>query len=108
MKSFNRRSAAVAAFGVVALVAYVGCQVAPSRLSRTTVDPRPASPTSVAKVAVVPAPLAEPQGEPRGSHVAAPTTSPVVLSADAMPLRIVEVHGAPEEIGTAHGEQLSA
>ena len=107
MKSFNRRSAAVAAFGGIALVAYVGCQVAPSRQSPAT-DARTASPTSIARVAVVPAPATEPQGEPLGAHVAAPTTSPVVLSADAMPLRIVEVRGGPEDIGTAHGQQLSA
>src|SRR5688500_4002260 len=107
MKSFNRRSAAVAAFGVVALVAYVGCQVAPSRPS-PAVNARPASPTPSAKVAAVPAPHTELQGEPLGVHVAGPTTSPVVLSADAMPLRIVEARGTPEEIGAAHGEQLSA
>jgi predicted choloylglycine hydrolase len=107
MKSFNRRSAAVAAFGGIALVAYVGCQVAPSRPS-PAVDARHASPTFVAKAAVVPAPLADPQREPLGTHVDAPTTSPVVLSADAMPLRVIEVRGTGEEIGTAHGQQLSA
>src|SRR5215213_3420231 len=69
MKSFNRRSAAVAAFGVVALVAYVGCQVAPSRQSRPSVETRLASPTPDANVAVVPAPLAEPQGETRVAGV---------------------------------------
>jgi predicted choloylglycine hydrolase len=103
MKFFQRRSAAVAVFGVIGLAAYVGCQVAPPRQSRVAVDPRTASPAPAAGLAVIPTPLAEPYGEP----VAPPTTSPVVLSADAIPLRIIEVRGTAEEIGTAHGRQLS-
>src|SRR5215207_321037 len=41
MKSFTRRSAAVALFGVFGLTVYVGCQVAPVRHARTAANPQP-------------------------------------------------------------------
>jgi isopenicillin-N N-acyltransferase like protein len=103
MKSFKRRPAAVAVFAVVGLAAYVGCQVAPSRQSRPARFAPAASPSSpYAGASVAPAPLSEPQAQLPA------TTAPVVLSADAIPLRIIEVGGTAEEIGTEHGQQLSA